>query len=137
MSEAAGSNHHREFSRVRVGVSALVHAKGNTIRSTAVRDISMKGAMLATAERLPVGKGCRISILLGPDGPSIEAHGRVIRHADDGFAVEFLELYGLESLEHLRNLVLCNANDPDLVQHEFDTHLGIKAAVDPAEPPEA
>ena len=40
-------------------------------------------------------------------------------------AVEFTGV-PLDDLEHLRNLIRFNADDPNAVQEEFDAHVGLK-----------
>ena len=57
------------------------------------------------------------------------ANGYVSRSLPDAMAIEFTELIGLESWQHLRNLILYNAEDPVRAQQEFDTHLGLKKRV--------
>ncbi len=58
----------------------------------------------------------------------------IARHGKDGCAVQIHELLGLDSYEHLRNLILYNAEDPGTAESEFGSHLGLKP-VNPAKPP--
>ena len=44
---------------------------------------------------------------------------------DDGMAIEFTGV-PLDDLEHLRNLIRFNAEDPNAVEDEFDSHIGLK-----------
>jgi len=57
---------------------------------------------------------------------NIEANGYVVRSLIDGMAIEFTELIGLESWDHLRNLVLYNAEEPIRAQEQFAAHVGLK-----------
>jgi len=55
----------------------------------------------------------------------------VVRSAPDGIAIHFRELLGLDSYEHLRNLILHNAVDPDQAEQEFESHIGLRKADPP------
>jgi hypothetical protein len=88
----------------------------------------MKGIYLLCDNPLPVGSDCRVALLLG-DGETpicIEVAGKVARVDPTGMGLEIIEIVGLESFEHLRNLVRYNASDPDQVEHEFQDHVGLK-----------
>ena len=45
---------------------------------------------------------------------------------EGGFAIQFTEIIGLDSLEHLRNIIMFNTHDPHQVEEEFHGHLGLK-----------
>ena len=49
----------------------------------------------------------------------------MVRATPEGFAVAIVELIGLDSLEHLRNLILYHVPNPDQVVHEFLEHNGL------------
>ena len=55
----------------------------------------------------------------------LEVTGKVSRVDDDGMAIEFTGV-PLDDLEHLRNLIRFNAEDPNAVEDEFDSHIGLK-----------
>ncbi len=44
----------------------------------------------------------------------------------------FTSILGLESFEHLRNLVYYNAPDVEQVEQEFTAHVGIRKRESPA-----
>ena len=50
----------------------------------------------------------------------------MVRHGPGGCAIQFDEIVGLDSLDHLRNLVRFNAADPEQVEREFHEHLGLR-----------
>jgi chemotaxis protein CheX len=76
---------------------------------------------------LPEGSACKVRIPLA-DYPelSIRAAGCVVRRDLRGMAIELLEMIGLDSLHHLRNLLLYNAHDPESMQRQLETHLGLR-----------
>jgi hypothetical protein len=126
-----GTNH-REFTRITTSLHADVQIDGIRILGH-TQDVSLKGMLFRCAAVLPVGRACIVTIRLGgitPDaehGPTlIEAAGRVVRSAMDSCAIEFTEFLGVESYQHLTNLLRYNAHDPDKVTHEIDSHLGLK-----------
>ncbi|HTO72919.1 MAG TPA: PilZ domain-containing protein [Gemmatimonadales bacterium] len=117
----------REFSRARVPVTAEVVAGERTVRTERVRDVSMSGVYLELPGLAPAGAACEVSIQLNPpEGPVVRARGRVARVDAAGIGVAFEELLGLESLEHLRNLILYHGTDPDRLVTEFLAHDGLQ-----------
>ena len=121
-----GGENQREFTRVRVAVAAQVQAGARRLQILGTRNLSMKSVFVETPEPVPVGAECCVTILLG-DGPvEIRAEGRVVHSYPDGFAILFQKLEGGESYEHLRQLVLYNAEDPSRIEMELEAHLGIR-----------
>jgi len=116
----------REFTRIPVRVHAEMKGGGLTLRSTDTRNLSLKGMLLASTESLPEGTDCEVSLLLGDgDAIRIEIEGKVAHCYPDGIAIQFTRIFGVESYDHLRKLILYNAEDPDLVDGEFREALGI------------
>ncbi len=118
--------HRRDFTRVAVAVSADIITSVGLIRAVRLRDVGLTGVFVLVSECLPLGTQCRVVLTLEEDGPKIEAFGRVIRTEGTGMAIEFTEIHGLDSLEHLRNLVRFNTTQPGQIEKEFASHLGIK-----------
>jgi hypothetical protein len=56
----------------------------------------------------------------------IEVEGVVVHSYAEGTAIQFSKILGVDSYEHLRNLVLYNAADTEQVEDEFRTHIGLK-----------
>jgi hypothetical protein len=56
----------------------------------------------------------------------------VVAHLPDGMAFVFTSILGLESFEHLRNLVCYNAPDVEQVERELTAHVGIRKRESPA-----
>ncbi|HSB54586.1 MAG TPA: PilZ domain-containing protein [Gemmatimonadales bacterium] len=118
----------REFSRVLVHLKAEVRADGKVHREGTMENLSLKGGFFRTSAR--IRDGLSVDVRLHLDGTDIEVHTRgfVVRGGPDGFAVQFTEIVGLDSLEHLRNIILLNTHDPRQVEEEFHSHLGLKRA---------
>lgn len=117
----------REFTRVSVDFRVELAADGMTILCEKTRDISMKGIYVVTGRRLPLGTECGISIRLGEggSGPKLQVSGTIVRVDALGMALEFGEM-GIDTYDHLRNLVLYNSADPGTVERELNEHLGLK-----------
>ena len=88
----------------------------------------MNGLYLVCDEDLAASTDCQVVLFFG-EGQGrlrIEVSGKVVRTDDGGVGVEFSEIAGLESFDHLRNIVLHNAQETDEVEQELKEHLGIK-----------
>ena len=120
-----GSNQ-REFTRVEVRVRSEIRGGGATILDAPTHTISMKGLAVRTAERLPAGTECEIKLILVDGDVEIKAQGTVLKDLPDGLVLQFSRLLGLESYEHLRNLVFYNTADPERAEAEFNAHAGIR-----------
>jgi len=118
----------REFTRVRVEVRVRVQA-GTAGCSGLVRSVSMNGMAVQTEERLPLGTECDLTLVLAEGQAEIVLSGRVVDHRPDGMAFQFTKVVGLESFEHLRNLVVYNTSEIEQVEREFSAHAGIRKRV--------
>jgi len=118
----------REFTRAPVAVEAQIRAGDKAAVCNHTADVSMKGVFLVGLADLPVGTRCRLTMFLGgrDNGERIDVTGRVARVDTQGAGIVFSEIMGLESLTHLRRLVLLNARDTDRVEREFESHSGLK-----------
>jgi hypothetical protein len=116
----------REFTRVPVNCHVEVLAEGRLVPCSAVCTLSMKGMLAKTQAQLPLGLECEITIALIEHEIEIQVMGTVVRNYPEGIAFQFTKIMGPESYAHLRNLVLYNADDVDQVEHEFETHAGIR-----------
>jgi PilZ domain len=119
------ASNRREFIRVPLQVRVEVKGGGLSISSTATENLSLKGLKLHCSEQLPEGTACLIRLFLGEGAIRIDAEGTVVHCYSDGLAFQFTRIIGLESFEHLRNLLLYNASDPNEVEHEFQDSVGI------------
>ncbi len=118
----------REFTRVPIKMEAEVSSDDTGLTSGEIKDLSMNGIYLVCDEDLAAGTECQVVLFFG-EGQGrlrIEVSGKVVRTDDGGVGVEFSEIVGLESFDHLRNIVLHNAQETDEVEKELKEHLGIK-----------
>jgi hypothetical protein len=123
----------REFTRVRTAIPLDCTFPDGRVLPGATRDVSMNGCFIPSAEPPPEDAECVATLYVdGREGQvRIQANAQVIRTKTGGFALHFRELLELDSYEHLRNLILYNADDPNQAENEFDNHLGLKRP-DPA-----
>lgn len=117
---------HREFSRVEIKILATVQAKGEEIISD-THDVSMKGLFVEGKTDWSLGTECEVGLILDGRSPAVNiaVKGKVQRITDKGIAILFTEV-SLEAYEHLHNLVMLNADDPEKVEQEFSDHLGLR-----------
>ena len=121
-----GSRPRREFSRVPVQLPAEVRlAAGGRLEGT-MEHVSLKGGLFRTGASIAEGAACDVRMRLPGTGIEVLAQGTVVRPGEGGVAIQFLGIVGIDSLEHLRNLIRFNAGDPGQVEREFRDHLGLK-----------
>lgn len=116
----------REFTRVLVSAHTEIRAAGRVLPAAPTHSLSMKGMSILTHERLPVGTECELTIVLLEGEVEIQVLGTVVVHLADGMAFLFTKILGLESFEHLRNMVFYNAPNVEQVEDEFTSHTGIR-----------
>jgi hypothetical protein len=118
--------HRREFSRVAVHLRTEITVDGTIHRDGTMENLSLKGGFFRSASAPAEGQQCDVRLHL--DGTQVEVHlvGQVVRAGPAGCAIQFTEIVGIDSLEHLRNLILFNAHDPAQVEQEFHKHLGLR-----------
>lgn len=103
---------HREYSRSPIHARTEVRmGNGITVEGKAV-DVSLRGLMFLTEDRLPVGKPVRVMLILeGNREPKrINVGGRIARLDDMGVAVHFTDL-DLDNAQYLRDIVSFNASE--------------------------
>jgi len=116
----------REFTRVPTSLHVRVRVEGRDIPNTGSQNVSLKGMLIHTEEQLPLDTVCHLSIFLAEGEIEIEVEGVVVQNYPEGTAFQFRKILGVDSFEHLRNLVLYNAKDTEQVEDEFRTHIGLK-----------
>jgi hypothetical protein len=118
----------RQFQRVPFRAEVTVRAAGRTLRSGSTLDLSMNGILLEAAEAPPAeGTPCDIAITLTGSDPlvTISARGFIVRSGPGTLAARLSEV-DLDSYQHLRQLILHNAADPDQAERELSDHQGIR-----------
>lgn len=121
---------HREFMRVKVAIHAELRVGGNVVIQGELENVSLNGLLLNSETSLPEQTPCLIFVHLdgGQGGPTIEARGVVARTETRKLAVQFDEIIGNESIQHLKNLVLYNSGtQANQVEEEFESHVGLHA----------
>lgn len=125
----ASQQDRRECTRVRVQLEAELRTQGRRIIKGVLKDVSLNGLFLQCESDLPVGTVCQIGLILdgGKGALYVQARGRVSRAEPSGLGVQFIEILGEESADHLRQLVLYNSVEhASRIQREFKSHLGLK-----------
>jgi len=121
---------HREFTRVKVAIHVELRTEENVVIQGQLDNVSFSGLSLRSKAALPENTPCRVFLHLdgGKSGPTIEAQGLVTRTESHRLGIQFIELIGIESTHHLRNLVLYNsATQANRVEEEFESHVGLQA----------
>jgi hypothetical protein len=123
-----GNEELRQFLRVDADIEAEIEAAGGRVCGT-TRDLSLKGMFVHVSQSFPEGSTC--SVLMRLDGQAgavaVRAKGYVSRASSDGMAIEFTDIIGLDSWDHLRGLVLLNAADSQRAQEQLASHLGLRS----------
>ncbi len=129
------SGEHRRFLRVATAVEVEVQGAGGSAQGT-TRDISLAGMFVKTDQPIPEGSTCTATLYIDGRAGTMQilVQGEVLRVGSGGMAIGFSALTGLDSWEHLRNLILMNALDPAQAHAEFAQHIGLLPATaqDPA-----
>ena len=116
----------REFTRVHATFQVHLTVAGRPLGDVFINDLSMKGMLVLTDERFPLGTPCEAVIALVEGEVEIRTSGTVAALHPKGFGMEFTTIDGLESYIHLRNLVLFNTGDVEKAEEEFQAHAGIR-----------
>jgi hypothetical protein len=120
-------NERREFTRISRPLEVDI-ASDRRIQGT-TQNVSMKGLLVSSAARHNVGTTVRCIVYIdGRDGVArVTATGRIVRSTNEGLAIDFHDIEGLESLEHWRQLLLLNAGDRLAdVERELAEHVGLR-----------
>lgn len=118
--------HPREFTRCKTALEVEITAGDRRVVGE-TRDLSLSGIYLFGERSLPAGTPCRVMLFVGgrESGARIEASGRIARVDAYGLAVSF-DTVDLDGYQHLKQLVLFNAADPDRAAAEIDQHIGLR-----------
>ena len=120
----------REFTRVNVAIYLELRVGGNVLIPGEIDNVSLNGLLIRTDSIVPDQTPClaRIHLDGGMGGPTIEAKGQIVRSGSGKLAIQFSEILGAESLNHLQNLILYNSGHQlDQAEAEFQGHTGLKA----------
>lgn len=108
----------------------MVQAGNLVVRATGGIDVSMNGLRISTDGPVPAeNTPCEAQIILGSSDTErvvIGVKGTVVRSKPGSLAIHFTEI-DLDSYQHLRQLILINAKEPEDAEREFITHRGIRS----------
>ena len=111
----------RKLSRIDFYVEAVFSYQGLEHKAR-VKNLSLKGALIETNEKLDIGINEKLDIVLSVKGLSstleIHAKGIVVRKEEASFGLK-LENMDLDSFIHLRNIIAYNSGDYDKIMEEF------------------
>lgn len=117
----------RNFTRVSIELEADVRPRQGDPISARAANLSLKGVFVLTDLKYDPGTTVELTLYLGgrAEGIAVEIQGKVARATADGMGIQFTRIEGVESFEHLRNLVRYNAttNDSAEVERELDNYL--------------
>lgn len=117
----------RIFTRLPIGRQAIVLVEGQEPFGAEIVNLSMSGVLLKADHAPAEESACTVAIPLSDGGElRIDTQGVIIRHRPGGFAVQFTKLEGLDSYNHLKNLLMYNAPTPENLEDELRGHSGIK-----------
>ncbi len=118
----------RKFSRIPLQFQLLIILEdGSEHRVDQVEDVSIGGCLISLQPEYAQQKTCTVKVVLGDnpeDGPTIEAHGNIVRQNATQLAIQFTKI-DPDSLFHLRNLIRYNSPDPDKIDNEIQVNQGI------------
>lgn len=120
----------RQFSRVNFHVAATIKTSERQFQGN-VENLSMRGMLLLTEERLAMGEPVAITIVLNGTSPevSVSFDGKVSRVAENGLGFCF-EKIDLDSYTHLKNIIAYNIDDAEKVMEEIYHSIDAKIAAE-------
>jgi len=121
-------NERREFTRILRPLEVDVVGAGDGELRGVTHDVSMKGLLVSASARCENGTDVRCTVYLdGRHGTArIVAIGNIVRQTPESIAIAFRALAGLESLEHLQQLLRLNAGaELEQVEREIAEHVGL------------
>lgn len=110
----------RRFSRVIVPLDVVLAADGGVSVTGMLRDIAIQGAFITCEPILKLGAPVQVKILLhgGLEDIPVMARAEVVRREENGLGLHFTEIE-IDSVEHLRNIIAYNAEEPDVIWDEM------------------
>jgi hypothetical protein len=120
------SDERRRFTRVPFQVKAELEVGERTLEADDITNLSMGGCLLPLSTEIEEGASCclRIRLTGASSDLNVQVEGEVLRGAPGTVAVKFTRV-DIDSLFHLRSIVLYNSDDPDAVEQEFRTRSGV------------
>ncbi len=119
----------RLFTRVPSSLEVdLVLANGDELCGR-LRNLSMRGLLLASDATPPVGLPCNVTVYLAGREHRIliEVKGQIARCENGGIGVRFVA-FSHDAFDNLRDVLLFAALDPDVIEDEITRYLGQTSA---------
>jgi hypothetical protein len=117
----------RKYTRIPFETTVRITVGDRILLARHVRDVSLGGVFVCTAESFSNGTVCDLEIELKGPGTLliIHAEGEVTRVEPEGMGLRFTGM-DLDGLIHLRHLIRIYAHDPEVVDLEYaDRLLGV------------
>jgi hypothetical protein len=117
----------REFTRLPIKMQATLRASHDELFCPRTGDISLRGMYAFSTDPFAIGTDVSITLRFdrSEEGLSIRLSGRVVNVDAGGMGIEFTAM-SVGALEQMRMLLLYNAADPQQIEGEFNSHIGLK-----------
>lgn len=106
--------HSRVVFTTKIEIHMLDESGQNVQLAAHSKDLSQRGVFVKTDRRPALDTVCRVNVYLsgGIQDLMLEIQGRIVRHTDAGFGVEF-ESMDVDTYTHLKTLILYNIEGSD------------------------
>jgi hypothetical protein len=112
----------RNFTRVEFEAEAVIKSGKRIVRGRS-ENVSLKGLFFQTSEKFDLGKKVRIKLFLhGQEDLFVKLAGKVVRHEDGGFGVQFAGMDFSDFMD-LKRIVSLLVGDENQVISEFTNSL--------------
>lgn len=115
----------RRFSRIFFNVRARLSMDNKVYQVDRIVNLSVGGCLLEIPDELPLGGECMFTLLLPRMAPGVDVFGEIVRTGGGEVSVKFVRITP-ENLVHLQNILRYNAEDPDVIEEEINSHPGLK-----------
>ncbi|WP_169309138.1 PilZ domain-containing protein [Desulforhopalus sp. IMCC35007] len=115
----------RRFSRIVFDVAAKLNVDGVEYALERITNLSVGGCLLGVNDGFSIDQECSVTILLPRMEPGVMVFGRIVRVVDGEVSIQFTSVTP-ENLRHLQNIIRYNAPDPDLIDKELSTRIGLQ-----------
>lgn len=108
----------RNFTRVGFEAEAIIKSGKRVVRGRS-ENVSLKGLFFQTSEKFDLGKNVQIRLFLhGQEDVSVKLAGKVVRHEDGGFGVQFAGM-NFSTFMQLKTIVSLLVGDENQIISEF------------------
>lgn len=119
----------RKFRRVNVDFDVILTAEGDHEITGALRDVAVQGIFVTCDTSVGMGAHVWFRIVLhgGIDNFEVVGKGEVVRVEPGGVGIHFTAI-DPECVQHLRNIIAYNADDPAEAWEEMQGGHGLRGA---------